>query len=210
MKTPDPVFVTNEQTAQYGPGHNSFTVAEDGETDVLVYHARDYRDIIGDPLYDPNRHTRVQRLYWHARRHAAVRRAGRQGRADRAAVARPTRRGAFVRHSEYVLRVEPDVRELADTPVPLRARARRRRHRVASSRSTSPTGTCGSSAARSGSTRSRRARRTPAQASFRRIPVKGGISLQVATDRGDYLQHDRGALTVGGTAGRRSSTFTLT
>ncbi|MDI5939394.1 alpha-N-arabinofuranosidase, partial [Micromonospora sp. DH15] len=25
---------------------------------------RDYRDITGDPLYDPNRHTRVQRLYW--------------------------------------------------------------------------------------------------------------------------------------------------
>jgi glycosyl hydrolase family 43 len=57
--------VTNEHTGRYGPGHNSFTVAEDGVTDVLVYHARDYRDITGDPLYDPNRHTRVQRLYWH-------------------------------------------------------------------------------------------------------------------------------------------------
>lgn len=64
-KTPDPVFVTDEHTGRYGPGHNSFTVAEDGVTDVLVYHARDYRDITGDPLYDPNRHTRVQRLYWH-------------------------------------------------------------------------------------------------------------------------------------------------
>jgi hypothetical protein len=31
---------------------------------VLVYHARDYRDIVGDPLYDPNRHTRIQRLNW--------------------------------------------------------------------------------------------------------------------------------------------------
>ncbi|MEU4217743.1 family 43 glycosylhydrolase [Actinoplanes sp. NPDC026623] len=64
-KTPDPVFVTDTATGRYGPGHNSFTVAEDGVTDVLVYHARDYRDIVGDPLYDPNRHTRVQRLYWH-------------------------------------------------------------------------------------------------------------------------------------------------
>ena len=65
VKTPDPVFVTDAQTRRYGPGHNSFTVAEDGVTDVLVYHARDYRDITGDPLYDPNRHARVQRLYWH-------------------------------------------------------------------------------------------------------------------------------------------------
>ena len=64
-KTPDPIFVTSAATARYGPGHNSFTVAEDGRTDVLVYHARDYRDITGDPLYDPNRHARVQRLYWH-------------------------------------------------------------------------------------------------------------------------------------------------
>ncbi|BBH71412.1 hypothetical protein ACTI_80970 [Actinoplanes sp. OR16] len=65
VKTPDPIFVTNEKTQRYGPGHNSFTVAEDGRTDVLVYHARDYADITGDPLYDPNRHTRVQKLYWH-------------------------------------------------------------------------------------------------------------------------------------------------
>ena len=65
VKTPDPIFVTDDETKRYGPGHNSFTVAEDGVTDVLVFHARDYRDITGDPLYDPNRHTRVQRLYWH-------------------------------------------------------------------------------------------------------------------------------------------------
>ncbi|MEV4701974.1 glycoside hydrolase family 43 protein [Actinoplanes sp. NPDC049316] len=64
VKTPQPVFTTNEQTSQYGPGHNSFTVGADGVTDVLVYHARDYRDITGDPLYDPNRHTRVQKLTW--------------------------------------------------------------------------------------------------------------------------------------------------
>ncbi|GHA97818.1 glycoside hydrolase family 43 protein [Streptomyces chryseus] len=65
-KSPRPVFTSSEATGQYGPGHNSFTVAEDGRTDVLVYHARQYRDITGDPLHDPNRHTRVQRLGWKA------------------------------------------------------------------------------------------------------------------------------------------------
>ncbi|GIF36650.1 glycoside hydrolase family 43 protein [Actinoplanes xinjiangensis] len=64
-KSPDPIFVSNEATSRFGPGHNSFTVAEDGRTDVLVYHARDYKQITGDPLYDPNRHTRVQKVYWH-------------------------------------------------------------------------------------------------------------------------------------------------
>lgn len=64
-KSPDPIFVSNDDTKRWGPGHNSFTVAEDGKTDVLVYHARDYKQITGDPLYDPNRHTRVQKLYWH-------------------------------------------------------------------------------------------------------------------------------------------------
>jgi GH43 family beta-xylosidase len=62
-KSPEPIFTTNEATSMYGPGHNSFTVDERGR-DVLVFHARDYREIEGDPLYDPNRHTRVQRLYW--------------------------------------------------------------------------------------------------------------------------------------------------
>jgi hypothetical protein len=64
-KTPTPVFTTNEGSKQYGPGHNSFTV-DDAGNDVLVYHARSYRNIVGDPLYDPNRHARVQRLHWNA------------------------------------------------------------------------------------------------------------------------------------------------
>ncbi|MBI0297748.1 family 43 glycosylhydrolase [Streptomyces sp. PRKS01-29] len=65
-KSPQPVFTSNDTTKQYGPGHNSFTVAEDGRTDLLVYHARPYKDITGDPLNDPNRHTRVQVLGWKA------------------------------------------------------------------------------------------------------------------------------------------------
>jgi GH43 family beta-xylosidase len=59
-----PVFTTNKRLKRFGPGHNSFTLAEDGKTDLLVYHARDYRDIEGNPLNDPNRHTRVRVLHW--------------------------------------------------------------------------------------------------------------------------------------------------
>ncbi|MFC6605032.1 family 43 glycosylhydrolase [Ectobacillus funiculus] len=66
VKSPEPVLRSDETTGLYGPGHNSFTVAEDGKTDILVYHARSYKDIQGDPLYDPNRHTRVKRLTWNA------------------------------------------------------------------------------------------------------------------------------------------------
>ena len=65
-KSPTPVFTSNDTTKQYGPGHNCFTVAEDGRTDVLVYHARQYKEIVGDPLNDPNRHTRAQKLGWNA------------------------------------------------------------------------------------------------------------------------------------------------
>ncbi|MBZ9649145.1 glycoside hydrolase family 43 protein [Sphingobium sp. 3R8] len=64
-KSPQPVFVTNSATSVYGPGHNSFTVDEKGR-DILVYHGRDYAAIQGDPLFNPDRHTRVQRLYYAA------------------------------------------------------------------------------------------------------------------------------------------------
>lgn len=63
-KSAEPVFQTNESTGQYGPGHNSFTVSPDGEQDIIVYHARNYKEIVGDPLYDPNRHTRAQQFGW--------------------------------------------------------------------------------------------------------------------------------------------------
>jgi GH43 family beta-xylosidase len=64
IKSPGPVFTTSEENGQYGPGHNSFTVSEDGTQDILVYHARSYKEIVGDPLYDPNRHTRVSVIQW--------------------------------------------------------------------------------------------------------------------------------------------------
>ena len=47
----------------YGPGHNSFTVDEDGN-DIMVYHARTESKIIGDPLYNPNRHTQLMKINW--------------------------------------------------------------------------------------------------------------------------------------------------
>jgi GH43 family beta-xylosidase len=63
-KSPQPVFKTCYEHGVYGPGHNSFTVGEDGATDILVYHARTYTKIEGDPLWDPNRHTYVKPLRW--------------------------------------------------------------------------------------------------------------------------------------------------
>ncbi len=64
-KSQVPVFVSSPENSIYGPGHNSFTVDERGR-DMLVYHARDYEKIEGDPLLDPNRHTRVQPLAYNA------------------------------------------------------------------------------------------------------------------------------------------------
>lgn len=58
-KSPTPVMTTSAAHKIFGPGHNSFTVDERGR-DMLVFHARDYETIKGDPLFDPNRHTRVQ------------------------------------------------------------------------------------------------------------------------------------------------------
>lgn len=62
-KSPHPVFTTCTENRQFGPGHNSFTTTPEGE-DVLVYHARNYTEIEGDPLYDPGRHTRLKRIKW--------------------------------------------------------------------------------------------------------------------------------------------------
>ena len=63
-KSPEPVFTTNKENNQFGPGHNCFTTSADGKEDVLVYHARNYEHINGDPLWDPNRATRAQVLHW--------------------------------------------------------------------------------------------------------------------------------------------------
>ncbi|MFD6179168.1 family 43 glycosylhydrolase [Isoptericola sp. NPDC060282] len=67
-KSPEPVFVSDPAAGQYGPGHNSFTETPDGDA-VLVYHARTYTEIVGDPLRDPNRHARAQVLPFDADGH---------------------------------------------------------------------------------------------------------------------------------------------
>jgi GH43 family beta-xylosidase len=63
-KSPVPVFKSSDASGSYGPGHNGFTTTRDGKTDLFLYHARDYRDILGSELADPNRHTRAQVLRW--------------------------------------------------------------------------------------------------------------------------------------------------
>lgn len=63
-KSPGSIFYTNEELKRFGPGHNSFTIAEDGETVIMIYHARNYKDIQGHELSDPNRATRARVVRW--------------------------------------------------------------------------------------------------------------------------------------------------
>lgn len=62
-KERNPVLKTDSEKGIFGPGHNSFTYDENGQ-EVMVYHARSYENIIGDPLYDPNRHARLLPVEW--------------------------------------------------------------------------------------------------------------------------------------------------
>jgi len=186
-KTPDPIFVTDEQTKQYGPGHNSFTVAEDGKTDVLVYHARDYRDITGDPLYDPNRHTRVQKLYWHpdgtplfgvpVGAGGPIVRLSPDGLPDH-----------FVRHtSDFALQVEPAPHDLGATQFRFVA---------------SPLGD-GTESIQSLDHPDRYVRvdgdtvhLDPAPTLFRRTSTRAGVTIQTTGDPGRYLRQVDNRLTV--------------
>lgn len=58
-----PVLGTASEKGVFGPGHNCFTVTEDGKA-VMIYHARHYAEIIGDPLYDRNRHAMLMKMEW--------------------------------------------------------------------------------------------------------------------------------------------------
>ena len=58
-----PELTTDAQKRIYGPGHNSFTKDREGN-DICVYHARTYEEIVGDPLYAPNRHTMLMKVEW--------------------------------------------------------------------------------------------------------------------------------------------------
>jgi GH43 family beta-xylosidase len=113
-KSQNPLFTSNASTGQYGPGHNSFTVSEDGRSDILVYHDRDHEKITGDPLNDPNRRTRLQKVYWNADGTPNLGipvpdgvtpvRLRSHGYPDR-----------YVRHYDYRARIEADVTKLADS-----------------------------------------------------------------------------------------------
>ena len=56
-----PVLKSDPELGIYGPGHNSFTVDENGD-DIMVYHARTEAVIEGDPLYNPNRHAMLMKI----------------------------------------------------------------------------------------------------------------------------------------------------
>ena len=58
-----PVLCSDDSKGIYGPGHNGFTVDEEGN-DILVYHARTETEIVGDPLYNPNRHAMLMKIKW--------------------------------------------------------------------------------------------------------------------------------------------------
>lgn len=77
-KIPYPVLTSRDVNGEEGPGHNSFTVDEDGNA-IFVYHARptthnykccSYNPITGksqyneQPLSDPCRHARLKRVHW--------------------------------------------------------------------------------------------------------------------------------------------------
>ena len=64
-KSPGPVFYSNAEVDRYGPGHNSFTVDAEGNT-VMIYHARDYKEIDGAELQNPDRATRARVIRWTA------------------------------------------------------------------------------------------------------------------------------------------------
>ncbi|GAA0554149.1 family 43 glycosylhydrolase [Actinomadura livida] len=113
-KSPTPVFTSNDATSQYGPGHNSFTVSEDGRSDILVYHDRDYRDISGDPLNDPNRRTRVQKLYWNADGTPNFGIPVSDG-VTPYRLSSYSSPGRYVRHYDFRARLEADVAMLADS-----------------------------------------------------------------------------------------------
>ena len=72
VKQPYPVLTSSDVPGEYGPGHNSFTVDEDGNP-IFVYHARGqqcYEDKCewsnSSSLGDPCRDARLKRVHWAA------------------------------------------------------------------------------------------------------------------------------------------------
>ena len=64
-KSSRPVLCSDAEKGLLGPGHNTLFVGEDGEV-YTSYHARNYDEITGDPLYDPNRHCYIMKVPFEA------------------------------------------------------------------------------------------------------------------------------------------------
>ncbi len=69
-KYDQPVLCSDDLEDEYGPGHNSFTVDEQGN-DVIIYHSRSKECFKGqckyagnNPLFDPCRHARFRKIKW--------------------------------------------------------------------------------------------------------------------------------------------------
>lgn len=56
-----PVLKTDSTKGIYGPGHNCFVKDEEGNT-IMVFHARTEEKIVGNPLYNPNRHAMLMKI----------------------------------------------------------------------------------------------------------------------------------------------------
>ena len=56
-----PVLTSDPARGIYGPGHNSFTTDEEGNP-IMCYHARVKEEIVGNPLYNPDRHAMLMRI----------------------------------------------------------------------------------------------------------------------------------------------------
>lgn len=63
VKKRNPVLQSNERIGIYGPGHNSFTKDVHGN-DIMVFHARTETKIVGNSLYNPNRHAMLMKFNW--------------------------------------------------------------------------------------------------------------------------------------------------
>lgn len=67
VKNPYPIMTSTDFNDEVsGPGHNSFTVDENGNQ-IIVYHARPteaHKGHSGDPLYDPCRHAYIKPVFY--------------------------------------------------------------------------------------------------------------------------------------------------
>jgi GH43 family beta-xylosidase len=203
-KSPEPVFVSSEETGVWGPGHNSFTVDEQGR-DVLVYHGRDYKKIQGDPLFDPNRHTRVQRLYYKA-----------DGTPDFGV---PVGAGPVPDRFAPLDRPDAFLRHEGDRAVvgagPLPTTQFRQKPGPAGTVSLEPILKPGHvlSVGAGGAVAIVPAGGDPKRASFRRVPGLAGKGVSFAALNGGCLRHRDGAVVVApaqDAAGRAAATFLVT